>query len=461
MSTQPVLCIDVGSTFTKGVLVDAADGAMLATASAPTALAPSGDVLDGVAAVRDQVARAAGVPVRALRGEGLLVCSSAGGGLRLAVVGYERLVTAQAGRRVALSAGGKVVHVHAGPLDGAGLAALRAAAPDVLLLVGGTDGGNSDVLLHNASRLGIARLPVPVVLAGNADAAQDARAELAGRGRTVRVAANVLPRIGELAPGPARAAIRAMFLDHVIGGKGLSRKALDGVRFSRLVQAPTPDAVLAGVEVLAEAVGDVLVVDVGGATTDVYSAITPSGEQARRRADVAGMSWQARTVEGDLGMRWNAPGVVAAAAAERLLDAPGLPEAARLTGYAEQVAADPGHLPDGAGEQACEQALAALAVLVAVRRHGRPTTPGAAPRPLRDVALVVGSGGVLRHGDAALRRAVLEPVTRDHAGGWRVPERARIALDELYVLFAAGLLAERCPATAAALACGALAGLQR
>ncbi len=459
MSTQPVLCVDVGSTFTKGVLVDADGGALLATASAPTTSAPSGDVLDGVAAVRDQVARATGVPVRTLRGEGLLVCSSAGGGLRLAVVGYERLVTAQAGRRVALSAGGKVVHVHAGPLDGAGLAALRAAAPDVLLLVGGTDGGNADVLLHNASRLGIARLPVPVVLAGNADAAQDARAELAGRGRTVRVAANVLPRIGELAPGPARAAIRAMFLEHVIGGKGLSRKALDGVRFSRLVQAPTPDAVLAGVEVLAEVAGDVLVVDVGGATTDVYSVITPSEEEAHRRADVAGLAWQARTVEGDLGMRWSAPGVLDAAQSEHLLDAPGLPGADRLTDYARLVAADPAHLPEGAGQRACEQALAALAVRVAVRRHGRPGTPGADPRPLRDVTLVVGSGGVLRHGDAALRRAVLEPLTDDHAGGWKVPDRARVAVDERYVLFAAGLLAEHHPATAAALTGGTLAGL--
>ncbi|MFZ0161767.1 MAG: glutamate mutase L, partial [Kineosporiaceae bacterium] len=132
MSTQPVLCVDVGSTFTKGVLVDAADGALLATAAAPTTLAPSGDVLDGVATVRAQVAAASGVAVRDLRGEALLVCSSAGGGLRLAVVGYERLVTAEAGRRVALSAGGKVVHVHAGPLDGDGLAALRASAPDVV-----------------------------------------------------------------------------------------------------------------------------------------------------------------------------------------------------------------------------------------------------------------------------------------------------------------------------------------
>ena len=82
----------------------------------------------------------------------VLACSSAGGGLRLAVVGYERAVTAEAGHRVGLSAGARVVHVAAGPMDDAAFAALLDARPDVVLLVGGTDGGNAEVLLHNAER---------------------------------------------------------------------------------------------------------------------------------------------------------------------------------------------------------------------------------------------------------------------------------------------------------------------
>ncbi|HEX2808737.1 MAG TPA: glutamate mutase L, partial [Kineosporiaceae bacterium] len=286
----PVLCVDVGSTFTKAALVDPDDGALLATAAHPTTLHT--DVLDGVAAVRAEVEARAG----ALAGE-VLACSSAGGGLRIAVVGYERVVTAEAGSRVALTAGGRVVHVHAGLLDAAGLAALRAAAPDVVLLVGGTDGGNDDVVLHNAARLASARLAsarlgsarpaaartrtrTPVVYAGNADAAERARALFANRGRTLIVAGNVLPRIGVLEPLPARSAIREVFLRHVIGGKRLS----GGPAFARMVRAATPDVVLAGVEVLADGasgvpgVGDVIVVDVGGATTDVYSVVTPDGE---------------------------------------------------------------------------------------------------------------------------------------------------------------------------------------
>ncbi|MGZ4604326.1 MAG: glutamate mutase L, partial [Kineosporiaceae bacterium] len=327
-SAQVLLCVDVGSTFTKAALVAVPSGALLATAAHPTT---PPEVLDGVAAVRAAAEESAGC-----RAGGVLACSSAGGGLRIAVVGYERLVTAEAGRRVALSAGGRVVHVHAGLLTAPDVDRLRAARPDVVLLVGGTDGGDAEVLQANARRLGIARIAAPVVVAGNAEAAPRAAAELERRGRRVVVAPNVLPRIGTLEPLGARSAIRELFLAHVIGGKGLSR----GPRFARLVRAPTPDAVLTGVEILAEVTGDVLVVDVGGATTDVYSVLTTPADQGA----AAGTAAATRTVEGDLGVRWSAPAAIAAAGAEGLL-APG--EDAALGAYAAAVAADPGRLPAG------------------------------------------------------------------------------------------------------------------
>jgi uncharacterized protein (TIGR01319 family) len=451
--SAPVLCVDVGSTFTKAALVDPDDGALLATAAHPTTLRT--DVLDGVAAVRAAVEARAGL----VAGE-LLACSSAGGGLRIAVVGYELVVTAEAGSRVALTAGGRVVHVHAGLLDPAGLAALRAARPDVVLLVGGTDGGNDDVVLHNAGRLAAARIRTPIVYAGNAEAAERAREVFAGRGRPLIVAANVLPRIGVLEPLPARSAIREVFLRHVIGGKRLSK----GPAFARMVRAATPDVVLAGVEVLADGAvgvpgaGDVIVVDVGGATTDVYSVVTPDGEDAALHREVVGTLWRARTVEGDLGMRWSAPGVVAAARAERLLD-PAAADALQL--YADAAAAEPALLPVDERQQRDDAILAELAVTVAVLRHARPPTPAASPRPLRDVGLVVGSGGALRHGSDAVRRQVLGPVIGDHAGGWKVAEHAALAVDERYVLFAAGLLAEHSPIAAARLATQGLVPLDR
>jgi uncharacterized protein (TIGR01319 family) len=391
-----VACLDVGSTDTKLAVVDVGDGALVRTASHPTTAGT--DVLDGV----DALLGAAG-PVGHV-----YCCSSAGGGLRLAVIGYETLVSADAAHRVALSAGARVVHVAAGALDTAGLRDVRAARPDVLLLAGGTDGGDTATLLHNARRLANARWKVPVVVAGNADARDEAGALLTARGVPVTATGNVLPRIGVTDPGPARAAIRDMFLTHVIGGKRLSR----GRRFARMVSAATPDAVLTGVSALAAHVGgDLLVVDVGGATTDVYSALVPQPHDA-----VAGVLWHARTVEGDLGVRWNTDGIHAAARAERLT-------------------VDGGPL-----------GLAAAAVTVAVRRHTR------AGRDLRNVVSVVASGGVFRHAEPAAATAALGATLHDHAGGWALPRAPHVAVDTAYVLAAAGLLAADHPGVAARLA---------
>jgi uncharacterized protein (TIGR01319 family) len=431
-----VLCVDFGSTFTKAALVDPATGDVLATREVPTTIGT--DVLDGYRGIRASLdAAGASAP------EQVLACSSAGGGLRLAVVGYEREVTAQAGWRVGLSAGAKVVHIASGRLSGPDVHELRAARPDIVLLVGGTDGGNADVLLHNAERLAHMRVTAPIVVAGNADAAGEVAAVLESTGRRFEVTDNVLPQIGVIAPKGARAAIRAAFLHHVIGGKHLSR----GTEFVDMVQAPTPDAVLAGVQVLADSVeGDVLVVDVGGATTDVYSALQPQGEDAGLAKDVVAPLWQSRTVEADLGMRWSAEGVVEAAQREALPVSDGLQE------YAAGVSREVAHLPADPVEQALDLELARLAAVVAVRRHARPASPGASPRPLADVAHVIGSGGVLRHAAEADQRAVLHAVTGDHAGGWRVPRGARVATDTAYLLFAVGLLADEHPGAARALA---------
>ena len=441
-----ILAVDFGSTFTKAALL-ADDGAVLATASTPTTGAQGGgDVLDGYRSLRAALDVPDGTVVRA--------CSSAGGGLRLAVVGYERTVTAQAGHRVGLSAGAKVVHVAAGELTTAQVAGIRASRPDIILLVGGTDGGNSNVLLHNAARLAKGAIgghgphAVPVVVAGNVEARDEAAELLATTNRPTVPADNVLPQIGVIAPESARAAIRDAFLRHVIGGKGLSRDPA----FAAMVEAATPDVVLRGVEVLASVAGggDVLVVDIGGATTDVYSCLTPEGEDAGLRKDVVATLWHARTVEGDLGMRWNAEHVVEAAAAEHLVDSVIDPRA--LTSYAARVHERPGSLPVDELERALDLELARLAALVAVRRHARPAQPTESPRPLANVSALVGSGGVLRHTDVAGRDHVLGAVLADHAGGWKVPRAARATVDTAYLLFAAGLLADDQPDVARAVA---------
>jgi len=428
-----VVCVDVGSTFTKAAAIGPG-GDVLATAQHPTT--SETDVLGGLDAA------VAGLGVGRVPDSSIVVCSSAGGGLRLAVVGHERVISAEAGRRVALSAGARVVAVSAGRLDDAGVEALAGAHPDVVLMVGGTDGGDSEVLLHNARVLGRSGVRVPVVLAGNAEASTDAAALLGTRGRVVLLTDNVIPRIGVLHPGPARRAIREVFIAHVIGGKGLSR----GRRFARLVACATPDAVLAGIEVVAEllaaapgAGGDVMALDIGGATTDVYSVLSPDDQVPTGAVETL---WHGRSVEGDLGMRWSAQDVVEAALAERLLE----PGTSGEVGPAETLAAaaalrraDVGFLPGTELEVAEELELAGLAAVIAVRRHARPGSEES--RDLTRVGLVIGSGGVLRHADPAAARNLLDAVLSDYAGGWRLPERARVIIDRRYLLAPIGLLA--------------------
>ena len=298
-----VVCVDVGSTFTKAALVDRDDGTLLARAEHRTTIET--DVLDGV----DACLAALGVDADE---EPVLACSSAGGGLRIAVVGNEELVTAEAGRRVALSSGGTVVDVVAAAHGPVSVADRR---PDVVLLTGGTDGGNTEVVVRAARELVGSGWRGPVVVAGNADAAAEVTAALGDLPH--RVVANVVPRIGVLTPEGARAAVREAFLDHVIGGKHLSSRA----GFVEMVRGPTPDVVLTGVEVLARLVGDVVVVDVGGATTDVHSVVDLDPEDGALAREVVAPTAVTRTVEADLGMRWSAVSTARVAEREDLADA--------------------------------------------------------------------------------------------------------------------------------------------
>lgn len=439
-----VVCVDFGSTFTKTSLVDLATGHMLASASHPTTIET--DVLDGfdacLASLTEQDARA--------RDAEVLACSSAGGGLRIAVVGNEELVTAEAGRRVALSSGGKVVAVLSGGLDADRFAELTDALPDVVLLVGGTDGGNSSQLTGDASFLAAARWPGPVVVAGDVEAQPDVAAALDESSTPYVLADNVVPKIGVLVAESARGAIREMFLAHVIGGKHLSKRT----DFTAMVRGATPDVVLTGVELLSRGLdeerkgaGDVVVVDVGGATTDVHSVVELDPEDSGLAREVVATTAVTRTVEGDLGMRWSAVSTVSEAGLD-------------LADAAERRRQDPGLLPDSPDEIDIDEAIARAAIELALKRHAGRSKVVLSPegrvvertgKDLREIDLLVGSGGALRNGADGVVRRVLLPATGEHDGGWQLPRAPRVVVDHDYVLAAAGLLAGEHPEAAYAL----------
>ncbi len=404
------VCLDVGSTWTKAVLVRA-DGTLAGFAEHPTTTA---DVLTGMDAAVGAVVAAG---LRGTPGEPeLFACSSAGGGLRLAVVGVDRLASTEAAHRVAISAGCRVVHGHAGPLEPTDVRRLRSARPGVVLLIGGADGDDPAALLHNAGHLARARIRYPIVLAGNAASRDDALALLQATGRTVVTCDNVLPRRGEVVPGPARAAVTQLYLRHVLGGRGPSVAP----RFRRLVRVVTPDAVGHAAAELARIHGArVLVVDVGCATTDVHSAGGVSG-------------WLVRTVEGDLGVRAAAGGVLVEGQAEGVVD----PVEADLLGpTVARMASEVGYVPRDAGSAAEDRRIAALAAVIAVRRHLR-----AHPGTAHDVGLVVLSGGVFRRYDPAGGLAAVmstlraDPELAPALGG------APVVVDSEFTVTPAGLL---------------------
>ena len=443
-----VACVDFGSTFTKAALVDAETGRLIASASHRTTV--DTDVLDGW----DECLRGLeAVEPRATIAK-VLACSSAGGGLRIGVVGNEELVTAEAGRRVALSSGGRVVHVASGGLTTPWLAALQESRPDVVLLVGGTDGGNAEVLLSCARTLADARWTGPVVVAGNVDAREEIGALFDRAGAPCVLADNVVPQIGLLRPESARAAIREMFLRHVIGGKHLSART----DFTAMVRGATPDVVLTAVELLANGLdeqrpgaGDVVVVDVGGATTDVHSVVALDPEDAGLGREVVATIPMTRTVEADLGMRWSAVSTVAEGLVSGLVEDDGLPDAAKVRRD------DPAFLPTDEAEARKDREIAGVAVALALRRHAGRSQVVLGPdgrvversgKDLREVNLLVGSGGVLRNSSDQAVSEILGWGAGDDADGWQLPRDPRRVVDRAYVLAPAGLLAEQHPEAA-------------
>ncbi|TMK55952.1 MAG: hypothetical protein E6G51_11465 [Actinobacteria bacterium] len=443
-----VALADFGSTYTKVRLVDPAEGRLLAQAEAPTSIAT--DLMDGYAAALEAATKQAKKPVSV---EQQLAVSSAGGGLRVAAVGLVADMTAAAARQTALNAGARVELVLAGSLGEEQLDELQAVRPEIVLFAGGTDGGQADLVMENARRLASRQLSGFVVVACNADVAEEAADLLRAAGIGAEVAGNVMPELGRLEIDSAREAILRAFLDHVIGGKGLSA----GAEFAQMVRMPTPEAVLEATRLLARGtndqpgLGDLIVVDVGGATTDVHSDRAAEAAAPGVEDPLLPPPPTLRTVEGDLGLRAGAPGVLAAdrswVEAESRL---GEEAIRRAVSYRTE---SPEWIPEDGEEARFDGLLAVGCTTHALTRHcgtmllsrseaGPPTLVRSGP-DLREVARVLGTGGVFAHrddGEWVLRQALARRAPRSLA-----PRDAEVGIDRKYLLAAAGLLASEDP----------------
>ena len=453
------LLIDIGSTYTKVTAIDLETVELKGTAQAATTVAE--DVNIGINKAIEEL-RAMGVEPTEAKHK--LACSSAAGGLKMIAVGLVPELTSEAAKRAALGAGAKVGHVFCYELTDDELDQITKYSPDIILLAGGTDGGNKDVIIHNAKKLAELKVDAPIIVAGNKTAASAVEKVLRAASKEVYVAENVMPKLECLNIEPAKKFIREVFLNRIIYAKGLAK-------VSEYVDSPiipTPSAVMKAAELLAKGsnneagLGDVMVVDIGGATTDVDSAAT--GEPTKQGVTLRGLEepFVKRTVEGDLGMRYSALALVEEVGIKNILKnyLPPNIEEKMLVEYVEKISKNTDYVPCDDIEKEIDAGIAKAATDLAVKRHvGRIETVyspfGAAyvqhGKDLTQLNYLIGTGGILIYGEnpkEILKHGLYDSSQPDILA----PENPKILLDEKYLLSSIGLLSEIVPDKALRLA---------
>ncbi len=301
------LLVDFGSTFTKLTAVDLVNQDIIATSKAITTV--DSNIILGYETALEKLVTTIGHPIHFDR---VVACSSAAGGLKMAAIGLVEELTTEAAKRVCLGAGAKVELVLSHNINNAEVQSILDHQIDIVLLAGGANGGNRECVIHNAKQLAKSSVTAPIVFAGNKDAADEIHEILSAGHKTFYICENVMPRLNVLNIDSAKDTIKDIFVKNIIEAKGI--KKVEQI-IDRVV-LPTPNAVLMAAELLSKGfgdqvgLGDLMMVDLGGATTDVYSMA--KGLPTQMNAMLSGLEepFAKRTVEGDLGMRYSALGVL-------------------------------------------------------------------------------------------------------------------------------------------------------
>ncbi|GAB1455395.1 GlmL-related ornithine degradation protein [Spirochaetota bacterium] len=425
-----ILTIEVGSTITKanGFSFLPQGGFVHLARGLCQDLGRFGDVGIGVAEAIASLETGYG---SSLGDAETFVNSSAAGGLRMTVHGLTYSMTARAAHEASLGAGAIVTKVTAGALESWELDEIRAIKPNIVLLAGGVDYGEKSVVLKNAEKLAGLGLGVPVVYAGNVALHVPVRQLFRDAGVELIIVDNVFPEVDVLNVDPLRHCIHEVFSRHIIHAPGMEKFA----GMSRWGILPTPGAVLRGAELFTEALGDCLVFDVGGATTDVHSVTDGNPEYQAMAVEPEPRS--KRTVEGDLGVFINAANIAQMIGDEAWSSRMG----------------DLRAMPTTEAELALTSWLCSRAVEVGARRHaGRISdlyTPSGKKKivkgkDLSAIKWVVATGGALTRVQGAadcLRSICVGP--KEYL---LPPQEARILVDKDYRFSALGTIAQAYPA---------------
>ena len=447
---KPVLLIDFGSTYTKLTAVDVEGEQILGTAQSYTTVQT--DINDGLSNALRLLEEKTGE----LEFAETFACSSAAGGLRMVASGLVPELTSEAAKLASLGAGAKIVGLYSFQMTEEDMEDIEALKPDIFLLVGGTDGGNTACIEHNAQMLASIHPTFPIVIAGNRNSARKCQKIL--EGCETYICPNVMPKFGTLNIEPTQKQIRDIFLNRIIQAKGLSAAA----ELLSDIMMPTPSAVMQAMQLLSEGcdgelgIGDLVAVDVGGATTDIYSMADGMPEGMNTVYKGIPEPFAKRTVEGDIGMRYSVHGIVEAVGANRVAQLAGIP-AGRVEELVSWLREHTDSVPDGNEElERLDHALASMAIETAVARHAGTMeetytlmglTYVQTGKNLTRVKQIVVTGGSLIHTKHTADIAKHALYSKAQPTSLR-PKMADVWVDRKYILAAMGLISTRYPQVA-------------
>lgn len=422
-----ILTIEVGSTITKanGFLLSPAGGLEhIAQGFSKTSI-NSGDVGIGVSEAIAELENSYG---RSVSTAERFVNSSAAGGLKMTVHGLTHSMTARAAQEASLGAGAIIKKLTAGALDDYDLEDIKEIKPNIILLAGGVDYGEKTIVLKNAEKLASLGINAPIIYAGNAVLQKHIKSIF--NGSELLIAENVFPDVDVLNVEPLRKLIHNVFSKHIVHAPGMAK--FDGM--SRWGILPTPGAVLKGAELFAEAMGDCLVFDVGGATTDVHSVSDGSPEYSAKAIDPEPRA--KRSVEGDLGVFVNAANIV------------------QLCGDPEWEArmADLDAMPHTERQKELTRWLCSRAVDIGAKRHAGKLIDMYTPtgkkqlvkgKDLSAIKWIIATGGALTHIEGASDS--LKAICTGPGKYLLPPPEAKILVDRHYLFSALGTIAQAYP----------------
>lgn len=437
-----VLIAEIGSTTTLVSAFDLCSAPRFLGQGQAATTVLEGDVRVGLTRAIEQCKR--NLHAESLEFDELLASSSAAGGLKMCVHGLVYDMTVRAAKAAALGAGAVVRQTTAGKLTQSDMTEQWAIHPNLILLAGGTDGGERETALYNAELLAKHGTGAPVLYAGNAQNQSAVKTIFGNAGVPVYLTENVYPRLDALNIEPVRKQIHAAFERHIVSAPGMEhiRDLVGGTIL------PTPGAVMEAAMLLYEEIGDLLVLDIGGATTDLHSVTNGSEEIARLLT--APEPFNKRTVEGDLGLYVNAHCLVEQIGEQKLARELGIRMPEVMQRYRP--------IPETDEQFLLTSRLCLEAGLTAISRHtgrlrhyytpqGRATA--AEGKDLSLVKTIVGTGGALTR--LPERERILRQLADCNAGGTMLypkPGTMRLAFDEQYIMASLGVLAKTSPTAA-------------